>query len=91
MNFYYIGIPLVFGVIGIVVAIFTMNSLKVDKATVIQKKPGGVGKFWTIVFDIKGEKIELYTKMYRYNSVAEGDVVTIWHNGNYCARISKDN
>lgn len=90
-NLFFIIPFIIFPVVLIFVIInIGVNPMQVNKAKIIKKIPGGIGQHWKIQVEINGEIKELRTKYYVYINVSEGDVVTLWHNHDYCARFSKN-
>lgn len=90
-NLFFIIPFIIFPILLIIVIInFVVNPIQVNKAKIIKKIPGGIGQYWKIQVEINGEIMELRTEYYIYNSVSEGEVVTLWYNHDYCAHFSKN-
>ena len=91
MNSFIILAPILLMVPVFIIVIWLMvnNPMKIEKAKIIKKTPGGLGKHWYIYVEINGEKKSLRTKYYVFMNVSEGDEVTLWYRGDYCFRFSK--
>lgn len=91
MNSFIILAPILLMVPVFIIVIWLMvnNPMKIEKAKIIKKTPGGLGKHWYIYVEINGEKKSLRTKYYVFINVSEGDEVTLWYRGDYCFRFSK--
>ena len=91
MNSFVILAPILLMVPVFIIVIWLMvnNPMKIEKAKIIKKTPGGLGKHWYIYVEINGEKKSLRTKYYVFMNVSEGDEVTLWYRGDYCFRFSK--
>lgn len=90
MNSFIILAPILLMVPVFIIVIWLMvnNPMKIEKAKIIKKTPGGLGKHWYIYVEINGEKKSLRTKYYVFINVSEGDEVTLWYRGDYCFRFS---
>lgn len=82
-------ILLVIPVLILTILLMVNNPMKIEKAKIIKKTPGGLGKHWYIFAEINGEEKSLRTKYYVFINVSEGDEVTLWYRGDYCFRFSK--
>lgn len=81
----FIFIPILVGTILYLVK----NPTQIEKARIIRKTPGGVGKPWYIIAEISGEEKVLRSKYYVFMNVNEGEEVTLWYRKDYCFRFSK--
>ena len=81
----FIFIPILVGAI----LYFAKNPTQIERARIIRKTPGGVGKPWYIIAEINGEEKVFRSKYYVFMNVSEGEEVTLWYRKDYCFRFSK--
>ncbi len=66
------------------------NPTEIDRVKIIKKHPREIGTLGHMTVEINGEIKEVQATQLVYKNVSEGEVVTMWHNGDLCVRFSKD-